>query len=210
MRLKKIFVRLGYVFVLVVIAVIMYVLFLDSENEELFVSKQSVTHGTIITESNFDEFVYIINTDKKLKPDDAISEKGDIIGRTIMYDISGNTVLTESILSDENEVSALMNNPVISGIRATDISQFSGGIIRKGDYIDISIVDNITGACSGVMNNVYVSGAYNSDGTLIEDNNGYAMILNILIEKEHEQHLNSMLAKGTLRICKHEAGYADE
>lgn len=210
MKLKKGFIRIGLFVILVAIVVSIYVFLSKDDGEKILVSRQNILHGTIITESNFDEYVYTINTDKSMKPDDVIMEKEQIIGRSVIYDIAGNTIITDSVLSDEEEIAIHMNNPVISGIKATDISQFSGGIVRKGDYIDISVIDNITGACADVLENVYVFGAYNSDGTLIEDNNGYAMILNILIEKEHEQHLNSMLSKGTIRICKHEKRYADE
>lgn len=208
--MKRWFIRLGLILIIIIAVVTVYMYFSDDKEQKLFVSKQKVMHGTIITASNFDEYIYTLNADTNMKPDDAMVDKEDIIGRSIIYDIAANTVITDGVLSDEDEIMSLMNNPVISGIKATEISQFSSGIIRKGDYIDISVVDNITGACAGVLNNVYVYGAYNSDGTIIEETNGYAMILNILIEKEHEQHLNSMLSKGTIRVCKHEKRGTDE
>jgi len=112
MKLKKGFIRIGLFVILVAIVVSIYVFLSKDDGEKILVSRQNILHGTIITESNFDEYVYTINTDKSMKPDDVIMEKEQIIGRSVIYDIAGNTIITDSVLSDEEEIAIHMNNTV--------------------------------------------------------------------------------------------------
>lgn len=199
---------LKYVSVLSAVIIIIFVaalLLMDNNKVPVITASAYINRGTVITEENIDSLVTVKNVDAEMKTDDVIIDKAQILGKTVSCDISQGSIFSQSVISDEANMKAVMANPVIAGIRASDISQFSGGIIRTGDYIDISVVDNSTGKCSNIISNVYVTGAFNSDGTAIEDE-GCAMILNVLIEKENEQYLNEMLSMGTVRICKLERG----
>ncbi len=180
--------------------VIVYVF--KGDNDSVMTCVSGINKGTIITEDNIDDLFEPEGSGNLIIPSDAVKDRESIMGKAFKYNVSSGTVLAEGMLADADSIGVMLNNPVVAGIRATDISQFVGGIIRKGDYIDISVIDNNTGECINVMNSVYVAGAYNSDGTEIEDGKGCAMLLNILIEKESESYLNSMLSLGTIRICR--------
>ena len=190
----------------IAVCVLIIGLFFSGKQGNVITCISEINRGTTITEDNFNDMFEVKGADDSIKPSDAVTDKESVIGKTFRYDISEGTILTEGMLADGNSIGLSMNNPVAAGIKATDISQFVGGIIRKGDYIDISVVDKNTGECINVMNSVYVVGAYNSDGTEIENGEGCAMLLNVLIEKESESYLNTMLSMGTIRICRLERG----
>ncbi len=160
-----------------------------------------ISMGTIITEENVDILAVVKNIAEQDIEDNMLKDKAELIGKTVSCNMAADSIFTSDVMGEEANNRAAMINPVVAGVRASDISQFSGGIIRAGDYIDISVVDSNTGKCSNVISNVYVTEAFNSDGTAIEDN-GCAMILNVLIEKESEQYLNEMLATGSIRVCR--------
>ncbi len=188
----------------IAVCVLIVSLVFTGKQEKVIACISEINRGTTITEDNFNDMFAVTEADGCIKPSDAVTDKESVIGKTFRYDITNGTILTEGMLADGSSISLSMNNPVTAGIKATDISQFAGGIIRKGDYIDISVIDKNTGECINVMNSVYVAGAYNSDGTEIEDGEGCAMLLNVLIEKESESYLNTMLSMGTIRVCRME------
>ena len=198
MKIKKS--ALKYIIAILVIAVLLIIIVCmkkDKNTVPVIMTSVSISKGTIITEENVDSLITVENIDADMKTENAISDKYQLIGKTVSCDVAAGIMISQEVIGDEANITAGMENPVVAGIRALDISQFSGGIIRAGDYIDISV----TGKCSNVISNVYVIGAFNSDGTAIEDE-GCAMILNVLIEKEREQCLNEMLAMGTVRVCR--------
>ncbi|MDU5695429.1 hypothetical protein, partial [Clostridium sp.] len=78
-----------------------------------------------------------------------------------------------------------------------------GGILRSGDIIDISIIDNNTSESLSVLEDVYVDKAISSDGLQIDRSSDLsALTINILVSKDDSEKLNSYLNKGTLRISK--------
>ncbi len=201
-RKKSIFKYVAAALALVVFAAAAIAFFGDKGDQvPVIMSSVPVSRGTVITGDNFDSLFEIKNVSADMVKEDAISDKDVILGKTLSFDMAENEILCGEKISDMENNMAVMANPVVAGIRAADISQFSGGIIRAGDHIDISVVDSNTGKCSNVISNVYVTEAFNSDGTAIEGE-GCAMILNVLIEKEAEQYLNEMLAVGTVRVCR--------
>lgn len=182
-------------------AVVLVLLGDKSSKVSVLMTSVPINRGTIIAEGNVDDLFEVKKIDEDMFADNMICDKKMIIGKTLSSDMEVNAVLCTDNISDVDNNAASMANPVVAGIRAADISQFSGGIIRAGDHIDISVVDSNTGKCSNVISNAFVTGAFNSDGTAVEGE-GCAMILNVLIEKETEQYLNEMLAMGTVRVCR--------
>lgn len=190
----------------IALCVFMVVFVFKGEKDNVITCISEINRGTTITEDNINNMFAVKSSDDSIRPSDAVTDKESVIGKTFKYNVSAGTILADGMLADADSIGVLMNNPVVAGIKATDISQFVGGIVRKGDYIDISVIDKSTGECINVMDSVYVTGAYNSDGTEIEDGEGCAMLLNILIEKESESYLNTMLSLGTIRLCRLERG----
>lgn len=191
------------VMIAVILAVVVFVFFAARNNagEKVVTSRSDIKCGTVITKENIAELFYIKSVSSDLLPQCFYKNASELDGMTIKSDLSANTIIQDNFVAEDVNPLYRMKNPVISGIKASDISQFAGGVIRKGDLVNISVIDGTTNECMSVLNNVYVTGAYNSDGTDIADDASCAMALNILIESEEEQKLNSMISLGELRVC---------
>ncbi len=173
----------------------------DSTND-VVVAACDIKAGTQIDSNNINTYFKLAKVNKDVIPNSYYESVESLNGKVVRYDMYSNTLITDNFILDENSYISGLKNPVITGIRATDSSQFAGGVIRKGDFIDISVVDDMTNECTNIISNVYVDGAFNNDGTEITDENGCAMILNVLVEKENEQYINQMLETGKIRVCK--------
>lgn len=169
---------------------------------------KDIKKGTIVNESNVDE-LFDLSGIAESDSVDYILGTADLNGMVVAEDIScGVPVNTGMVLNEYGPISNI-KNPVIMGIHAGEASQFVSGIIRRGDTINISIVDSITDECESVLEDVYVCGAYNDDGSPIEDSDGSAKSLNILVEREDEARINALLHKGIIRISKTGSGLND-
>ena len=130
-----------------------------------------------------------------------ITDISEIEGMIVAEDIGeGSVMIQEMLIADYEPVSSI-KEPVVIGIHAGEAAQFVSGIIRRGDTINVSVVDEMNNECEKILENVYVCGAYNDDGTSVEGE-GSAMSLNILVEKEDEVRIHRLLNKGKIIISK--------
>lgn len=169
---------------------------------------KDIKKGTVISEGNVDE-LFDLNGAAGSDGASYITGTDKLAGMIVAEDIPcGASVDTGMIINEYAPISNI-KNPVVMGIHAGEASQFVSGIIRRGDTINISIVDSVTDECESVLEDVYVCGAYNDDGSSIEDGEGSAKSLNILVEREDETRINTLLHKGTIRISKTGSGLND-
>ena len=109
----------------------------------------------------------------------------------------------EADLNTINDKFKDIDDLVEVSFNVSDISQVVGGILRSGDIIDISIIDNNTNESMIVLEDIYVDKAISSDGLQIDRSSDLsALTINILVSKDDSEKLNSYLNKGTLRISK--------
>lgn len=169
---------------------------------------KDIQKGTVISQSNVDE-LFDLNGEAGTDDIDYITGTDKLAGMIVKEDIPcGASVNMGMVMSEYGPISNI-KNPVVMGIHAGEASQFVSGIIRRGDTINISIVDSVTDECESVLEDVYVCGAYNDDGSSIEGGEGSAKSLNILVEREDETRINTLLHRGTIRISKTGSGLND-
>lgn len=176
--------------------------------ENVAAAVKDIRKGTIVNESNVDELFDLSGVPGSDSVDYILDTAG-LNGMVVAEDISCGTLVSTGMLLKEYGPVSNIKNPVVMGIHAGEASQFVSGIIRRGDTINISIVDSVTDECESVLEDVYVCGAYNDDGSPIEDGDGSAKSLNILVEREDEARINAMLHKGIIRISKTGSGLND-
>ena len=168
---------------------------------QVIIAKTDILLDTQITEANVDEFItYEYRSSSEIKKE-VISDQKEFINMRSINDIKVGSVLGLSDFVKVDTWIEELDDPVIMGLKASDMSQFISGQIQVGDYVDISILDNTTFDVYDVIRNVYVSGVYNSDGTPTQNGEG-TMMINIVVEKEKETYINSLLQLGSLRLCK--------
>ena len=165
---------------------------------------------TVISEQNITDYFVKKEVNKQLVPKNVLTDTESLIGKKTTVELNANEILTGSEFSDVNEKLESIDNPVETSINASDLSQLVGGILREGDTIDISIVDE-EGNITYEINGVYVTKAFNSSGELIDRNgnsvdgatsNDNAMIINVILSKDDELALNQQINSGKLRVAK--------
>ena len=103
------------------------------------------------------------------------------------------------------EEHTVVSEPVVAGLRAEDLYQVVGGVLRAGDRIHIYRVDE-EGKAVLAWENVYVQGVFDQSGTAIsnEDRNTAAQRINVYLDKKVVEEFYSQLNAGALRIVKRE------
>lgn len=171
---------------------------------EGFVAVSDIDKGTVITEENISKlFTEKNNIDGALEVSGAVKTKDELINKVAKENINkGEVVSNNSFISKDDKFKDI-NDLVEVSFNVSDISQVVGGILRTGDIIDISIIDNNTSESLSVLEDVYVDKAISSDGLQIDRSSDLsALTINILVSKDDSEKLNSYLNKGTLRISK--------
>ena len=171
---------------------------------EGFVAVSDIDKGTVITEENISKlFTEKNNIDGALEVTGAVKTKDDLINKVAKENINkGEVVSNNSFISKDDKFKDIDELVEVS-FNVFDISQVVGGILRSGDIIDISIIDNNTSESLSVLEDVYVDKAISSDGLQIDRSSDLsALTINILVSKDDSEKLNSYLNKGTLRISK--------
>ena len=171
---------------------------------EGFVAVSDIDKGTVITEENISKlFTEKNNIDGALEVTGAVKTKDDLINKVAKENINkGEVVSNNSFISKDDRFKDIDDLVEVS-FNLSDISQVVGGILRSGDIIDISIIDNNTNESMIVLEDIYVDKAISSDGLQIDRSSDLsALTINILVSKDDSEKLNSYLNKGTLRISK--------
>ncbi|MCI8308451.1 MAG: hypothetical protein HFH14_10440 [Lachnospiraceae bacterium] len=169
---------------------------------------QDIKKGTVISEDNVDD-MFCLNGVAEKEGVEYFNGTAALTGTIAAEDIPCGATVEAGMIMNEYAPISNIKDPVIMGIHAGEASQFVSGIIRRGDTINISVVDGMTDECESVLADVYVCGAYNDDGSSIEDGEGSAKSLNILVEREDETRINALLHKGIIRISKTGCGLND-
>lgn len=171
---------------------------------EGFVAVSDIDKGTVVTEENISKlFTEKNNIDGALEVSGAVKTKDELINKVAKENINkGEVVSNNSFISKDDKFKDIDDLVEVS-FNVSDISQVVGGILRSGDIIDISIIDNNTNESMIVLEDIYVDKAISSDGLQIDRSSDLsALTINILVSKDDSEKLNSYLNKGTLRISK--------
>lgn len=168
--------------------------------KQVLAAKDNICVGTILSKDNMDEYL----EEKECKEDIEGVEAKNIMGidgSIVIKDIRAGDFITMDTLAEDYPPISDLTDPVVVGIRANDPSQFSSGTIRRGDLINVSVIDNMTNECECIARDVFVCGAYSDDGTFVEEE-GCATILNILVDAKTEEKINEKIEKGRVRVSR--------
>lgn len=169
-----------------------------------YLAKTDIEEGTIINENNFDNlFKAKNNIDGELEVSNMAKSKEELFNKRVNENINKGEVLSLNDLLDKDDILANIEEPVETSLKVNDISQVVGGLLREGDLIDISVIDEITGDSMIVLEDVYVNKALTLDGTVIPRNSELsATTINLLMSKADEMKLNNKIEGGIIRLRK--------
>lgn len=98
-----------------------------------------------ITEANVDQYFKIKDkVDGELDVENSISSLDDLIDKIPTEKILKGQVVSMNKFIDKDSVLAEISDVVEVSIKATDVSQVAGGIIKAGDLINISIISEVS------------------------------------------------------------------
>lgn len=170
---------------------------------EVVKAVNNIKEGTVIDENNKDSLFEVVTVDGSLDFETVLRNTDELVGRIIDTEIKKGEIISSERLIDKDSVLGKIENPVETSVRVTDISQVVGGILREGDIIDISVVNSTTTENEKVLEGVYVSKAFSSDGTEVDRNSGMSVLtVNIIVSPEDEAKLNQAIELGTIRVSK--------
>ena len=191
------------IIILLSIVILAFVYYIGSRKDgvNVVVAKADITAGTQIDEYNVDDLFEIRCLDAGAVPEHFIKDKAGLAGTYLQIGVDDNTVMQKGFVKNPEKDIMQMQEPVIMGLKALDMSQMVCGTVRKNDIIDLSVINSQNNECMDVVRNVRVLECYNSDGSMITDE-GCATYITVIVEKNDEQYINEMLSLGELRICK--------
>lgn len=203
--------KFGKIAISLIISIILFVGLLVLESNitspngkvEVVKAVNNIKEGTVIDENNKDSLFEVVTVDGSLDFETVLRNTDELIGRIIDTEIKKGEIISSERLIDKDSVLGKIENPVETSVRVTDISQVVGGILREGDIIDISVVNSTTTENEKVLEGVYVSKAFSSDGTEVDRNSGMSVLtVNIIVSPEDEAKLNQAIELGTIRVSK--------
>ncbi|WP_302640432.1 hypothetical protein [uncultured Clostridium sp.] len=203
--------KFGKIAISLIISIILFVGLLVLESNitspngkvEVVKAVNNIKEGTVIDENNKDSLFEVVTVDGSLDFETVLRNTDELVGRIIDTEIKKGEIISSKRLIDKDSVLGKIENPVETSVRVTDISQVVGGILREGDIIDISVVNSTTTENEKVLEGVYVSKAFSSDGTEVDRNSGMSVLtVNIIVSPEDEAKLNQAIELGTIRVSK--------
>ncbi len=166
------------------------------------VAVREIPKGMVITEQNCMDYFGWKETDKKCISDSTLTDFKQLIGLVPVYDVEKGTLVSFGMFEELNEVLQAMKEPVIAGLKADDLYQVAGGIIRAGDRVHIyKVNEDGTDLC---WENIYVQEVFDQSGQIIpnDDRTRCAQRINIYMDKLDIEEFYSDIQGGALRVVK--------
>lgn len=174
----------------------------DYEKKTVFVAAAKIPEGQLITEENYVQYFRKQQVDAGCVPQDALSSPDQAAGLVAAWDIGEGVVLTEGMFRELNLILAELEKPVIAGIRADDICQLAGGLLRAGDRVNIYAVGEET--ASLVWDHLLIQQVFDASGNRISngDRSTAAQRVNLYLDEADVADFYTALAGGSLRVVK--------
>lgn len=178
------------------------------EKGVIYVAAREIPEGQLVTAQNADTYFEQKMLDKSCIPETALYRQEQVEGLIAAAPIEKGVLLTEGMFESENQITAQMSEPVITGFKAEDLYQVVGGVLRSGDRIHIYRVTE-EGEALLVWENLFVQEVFDQSGSKIANDDVVtsAQRINVYIDKKDVEKFYSELTSGTLRVakvCKHD------
>lgn len=170
---------------------------------KIYVAAERIPKGQLLTPENCMQYFVQKEVDAACIPQTALQNPEQIKDMMPVFDIDEGVLLTTGMFIEKNEITAEMKNPVIAGVKAEDLYQVAGGILRAGDRIHIYTVSE-SGETMPVWNDAFIQQVFDQTGNRIlsDDTVTAAHRMNIYLDKEDVERFYAALAAGSLRIVE--------
>ncbi len=176
----------------------------DYAKETAVLCKTDVPKGTKITEANADQYFYSYEVDAAMINGNCIKDKKELFDTVVTRNLSVHEIVREGACMKEAEIYGRYRNPVEASVEAKEAGDIVSGTIRKGDHVDIAVVNKDTLEYDVMLKDVYVLGAYTSTGEAVVDGmeGTAATMLTIVEDKDNLSSYYSAREVGNVIITK--------
>ena len=176
----------------------------DYEKVSVVLCKIDVPKGTKITKENVSQYFYDYEVDIALVNDTCIKDKNEVIDTVVEKSLSAHEILRKDDCTKEAEIYNRFSNPVEASITATNPGDIVSGTIRRGDYVDIAVVNKDTLEYDLMLKKVYVVDAFTSTGEKVSENaeGTAATMLTVVEEKDNLAKFYSARETGNVIVTK--------
>ena len=176
----------------------------DYAKETAVLCKIDVPKGTKITEENVDQYFYSYEVDAAMVNGKCIKDKKELLNTVAVRDLSAHEIVREGACTKEAEIYTRYQDPVEASVEANEAGVIVSGTIRKGDHVDIAVVNKDTLEYEVMLKNVYVLGAYTSTGEAVAEGmeGTAATMLTIVEEKDNLALFYSARETGNVIVTK--------
>jgi len=202
---------IGSVLAALVAAIAVFAVMIQTEKKALSgyekgtvcVATCEIPKGQRITRENVADYFEMVSMDCEWIPKTAFTDFSEIKEMTAAWTIEARVPLTKGMFEEISEVTKQMKEPVIIGLKAEDLYQVAGGVLRSGDRIHVyRLLEE--GGMELCWKSVYVQQAFDNAGNIISNNDKQtaAQRINVYMDSEWVEPFYEQLAEGSLRIAK--------
>lgn len=172
------------------------------EKEVVYVAAVTIPKGVTITEEKMDNYIIAVEWDKACVPETYVTDKSWFCEKSALLGIDRGVLLTQGLFRDSDEVTGQMKEPVIAGLKADDLSQVTGGILRAGDRIHIFC--RTDEEVKEVRRDVTIAQVFDRTGNVIsnEDTTSVAERFNVYLDKGEVEQFFQKLGEGSIQVVK--------
>ena len=176
----------------------------DYEHCKILRAKSYIEENTEFTKENVKNYFYSDDIPVKLKTAKSIQSFDDIVGSITCVSLEKGEIISKTRLIAKTNILKEITHPVEVSFEASDLSQVVGGIIRKGDIINISVVNSLNKTNMEVLNSAYVEKVFDTSGHRIDktQKEASAVILNVMIDSSDVKDFNEKITMGEVRVSK--------
>ena len=176
----------------------------DFDKETVILCKADIQKGTNITAENVGKYFYEYEVDVKLAGEGCVTDKDELVGTVTGRTLSAHTIAQKSDFTKEAEIYAGYRSPIEASVIADKPGDIVSGTIRRGDYVDIAVVNKDTLEYDVMLEHVYVLDAFTGNGERVSsDMEGTAAtMLTIVEEKDHLAAFYSARELGSVIVTK--------
>lgn len=174
------------------------------EKLEVVVARQKIPEGLVLSPENAGTYLETKELEAAAVPANAFTSVEALYGYIPMADLDKGMILSSSLIAAKADQLAGLDQPVVAGFKAEDVSQIVCGTLRGGDIIHIYVTDAESHETTQVWENVYVEQVFDGSGAEIGngDKVSSAQSVNILLDRENVEMFYTELARGTIRVVK--------
>lgn len=185
-----------------IFAVVIFVILVNVEKNmmkqyekiSVVVCKENISEQSDITKKNKKDYFKVVQVPKNIVPENVYKSLKEVPSGLTTKNIYKKEILIKDDIKSSKSFVKDIEDPVITSISIKSLDKAVGGVLRRGDRVDISIITDDSGSKSLLLSNVYIIEAMNSSGEkLTKDKKEAATIFNIIVNKDDAQMLKEVV-----------------